>query len=221
MSLAGQTRLQLVNRVLSRLRESTVATTSSTLYASLVATTLDVVKAEVENAHRWSALRDTYSVTALPTISSYALTNSGPQAQILDAWNATDGEELSLGTYRGFNQKFFGVTTVHTGTPTEYLPAGLDGNYDKQIDIWPVPTATVTLKFNVYAPQAALSTDASVPLVPQDVLVEGTLSRLISERGDDNGQAAQMQEGLYQKLLGDAIAIEYGGDESEVDWTAE
>lgn len=221
MPLSGQTRLQLVNRALSRMRESTVATTSSTLYAALVANTLDVVKTEIENAHRWLDLRDTYIVTATPGVSSYVLTGSGAYAQVLDAWNTTDGAELTLGTFRSFNQKFFGVTTVETGTPTEYLPAGLDASYDKQIDIWPVPTSTVTLKFNVYAPQAAPTTDSDVVLVPQDVLVEGMISRLISERGDDNGQAAQMAEGLYQKLLGDAIAIELGADPSEVDWIAD
>lgn len=221
MPLSGQTRLQLVNRVLPRLRESTVASTSSTLYATLVANLLDVVKTEIENAHRWLDLRDTYSVTATPGVSSYVLTGAGPFAQVLDAWNSTDGGELKLGTFRDFNQKFFGVTTVQTGTPSQYLPAGLDSNYDKQVDIWPVPTSTVTLKFNMYVPQAALSADSTVPLIPQDVLVEGVIARALAERGDDNGTQVQMQEGLYQKLLGDAIAVELGADPSEVDWTAD
>lgn len=221
MPLSGQTRLQITNRVLTRLREETVATTSSTLYAALVAATLDVVKTEIENAHRWLDLRDTYIVTATPGVSSYVLTGSGAHAQVLDAWNTTEQVEMTLGTFRSFNNKFFGTTSVQTGTPTMYLPAGLDASYDKQIDIWPVPTSTVTLKFNVYAPQAALSTDSMVPLVPNDVLVEGTISRMLAERGDDNGTQVQMQEGLYQKLLGDAIAIELGADPSEVDWIAD
>ena len=221
MPLSGQTRLQITNRVLTRLREETVATTSSTLYAALVAATVDVVKTEIENAHRWLDMRDTYIVTATPGTSSYVLTGSGAYAQVLDAWNVTEQIEMKLGTFRDFNNKFFGTTSVQTGTPTMYLPAGLDASYDKQIDIWPVPTSTVTLKFNVYAPQAALSTDSMVPLVPNDVLVEGTISRMLAERGDDNGTQVQMQEGLYQKLLGDAIAIELGADPSEVDWIAD
>ena len=218
MPAYGQTRLQIINAVLPRMRESTVATSSSTIYASLVASVLNVIKAQIESAWQWRNLRDTYTITVTPGVTSYALTGSGQFAQIMDIWNRTTNRELDRGTTRGFNEKFFGVTTVQTGDVAEYNPAGLDASYDVQIDTWPNVTATNTLKANLYVPAADPATDATVVLIPNQVLIEGMIAYLLAERGDDSGTAVQMQVAIYERMLGDAIAAEIGQDSSEADW---
>jgi len=219
MPAYGQTRLQIINAVLPRMRESTVATSSSTIYASLVASVLNVIKAQIESAWQWRNLRDTYTITVTPGVTSYALTGSGQFAQIMDIWNRTTNRELDRGTTRGFNEKFFGVTTVQTGDVAEYNVAGLDASYDVQIDTWPNVTSTHTLKANLYVPAADPATDATVVLVPNQVLIEGMVAYLLAERGDDSGTAVQMQVAIYERMLGDAIAAEIGQDSSEADWT--
>jgi hypothetical protein len=218
MPAFGQTRLQIINAVLPRLRESTVATSSSTTYAALIASVLNVVKTQIEQAWQWRDLRDTYTITVLPGTTSYALTGSGQFAQIIDIWNRTTNQELDRGTTRGFNEKFFGVTTVQTGDVTEYNPAGLDASYDVQIDTWPNVTATNTLKANLYVPQADPATDATVILVPNQVLIEGIVAYMLAERGDDNGVSVQTQQAMYTDMLAGAVAAEIGQDSSEADW---
>jgi len=217
MPAYGKTKLQVVNEVLERLRESTVATTSSTTYATLVARVLNSVKTEIEQSWKWLNLRDTYNVTTTPGVTSYALTGSGQYAQILDVWNATTKKEMRLGTYASFNRKFFGAD-LQTGSPTEYLPVGIDSNFDLQFDIWPNPTTSNLLKVNVYAPQADPGTDATVIVVPSQILIEGILAYMLAERGDDNGTAAQAQQAYYRALLAGSVATEGGHDPSEQDW---
>ena len=218
MAAYGLTKLQIINAVLARMREGTVATSSSTTYASLVATVLNTVRTQIEQAWKWKDLRDTFTVTVTPGTTSYSLTSSGQFAQILDIWNTTNRREVGQGTFRDFNERFFGVDTVQTGDVTEYSVAGLDSNYDLQIDTWPNVTSTNTLKVNLYLPQQDPTSDSTVILVPNQVLIEGMVAYLMAERGDDGGTAFQAQQDLYREMLSGAIAAEVGHDPSETDW---
>lgn len=218
MASFGKTRLQIINEVLARLRESSVATSSSTTYASLVAVVLNQVKDQIERAWMWRSLRDTTTVTAVAGTSSYALTSSGQNAVIISAWNSTTGRELSRGTYRSFNERFFGATNgVQTGDVSEFSVAGFDGNLDLQIDVWPVPTRSNVLKVDLYIPQAAPDDNDAI-IIPNQVLIEGMVGQLMAERGDDNGTGVQTQMAMYQSMLADAIAQDAGHDESEMAW---
>ena len=218
MPAYGQTKLQIVNAVLPRMREATVATSSSTVYASLVSAVLNTVRTQIEQAWMWKALRDTYTVTVTPGSVSYSLTGSGQFARIMDVWNTTSDAEVTPGSYHTFNERFFANDVVSTGDVTEYNQVGLDSNYDIQIDIWPNVLATNVLKVNLYLPQADPATDSTVILVPNQVLIEGMVAYLMAERGDDNGVAYQQQQQLYQDMLAGAIAAEAGQDQTEVDW---
>lgn len=224
MSASGLTFVQIVNRVLSRLREATVADYNTTTYSTFIGTIVNQVKAEIEDAYQWNSMRDTYAVTALPTVATYALTGAGMNAMVMDGWNTTTNGKLAPGTNADFNSKFFGVTTVQTGNPTLYIPAGFDANYDLKVDIWPSPATTNALKFNVYVPQADLAASATVPLCPQSVLIEETIARAMVERGDEGAQQPPPGTGetfIRKDLLASAIAREADHDPYELDWQPE
>lgn len=218
MPTTGRTFLQTINIVLPRLRKATVAANNTTTYSTMIGTLVNQVKTEIEWAHDWRDLRNTYTVTAVPGTTAYTFTSAGPNAQILDAWNTTSLAEMKRGTFSDFNEKFFGVSTVETGEPSQYLTAGLDANYDLQVDIWPSPSSTNTLKFNLYVPQATLTSDSTVITIPNDVLIEGVVARALAERGDDGGDAAKMQEQVYMRMLALAIANEKRHSPDEVNW---
>lgn len=222
----GLTYLQIVNRILERMRESTVAAHNTTDYSTLIARLVNQVKAEIEEAWQWHALRNTFSVSPSNGVSHYALTDSGARAKIIDGWNTTQGFQLVKGTNRDFNAKFFGTgsAAVQTGSPTMYLPAGLDANLDVAVDVWPIPVtgSLDTLKFNVYVPQDDLAADATVPLVPQNVLIEEVIARLYAERGEEG--APQPMPGdtfIMRELLASAVSADAGDDPDEMDWCVE
>lgn len=226
MAASGLTFLQIINRVLARLRESSVSNYNDTDYSSMIGSIVNTVKSEIEAAWQWHAMRETYSVTTLNNTSQYTLTGAGMAAKVIDAWNTTVGLKLEKGTYDDFNRKFFGVgsNAVQTGSPTQYLQAGLDANHDPVVDLWPIPVTGYldTVKFNVYTPQDDLAANGTVPLVPQDVLIEETIARALIERGDEGAQQpAPGETFIKQDLLDSAIAADRGYDDTEMDWELE
>jgi hypothetical protein len=60
----------------------------------------------------------------------------------------------------------------------------------------------------------ALATDAI--LIPAPLVVEGTIARAISERGEDGGFVEQEQR--FRSVLADYIAIESGQRPEETIW---
>ena len=223
MSAAGLTFLQIVNRVLSRLREATVAANGETTYSTFVGTIVNQVKAEIEAAYHWQSLREIITVTTSAADTQYTLTGSSSDAVIIDAWNTTTNQRLKRGTNGQFNEFFYGASSVQTGSATHFMAAGLDSStYDLQIDIWPSPASAETLKFEVYSPQADLSADATVALVPQSVLIEEVVARCLNERGDDTAPKPAPGETFIMKdLLASAVSRESAQDDFEMDWEAE
>lgn len=221
MAIQGKSYLNIINEVLQRLREATVASNGATAYSTLIGKTVNQVKEEIEDAWYWYALRDTYSVTAVPNTTNYILTSAGMNAVILDGWNTTTPQQLKRATNADFNLKFFGSGILQTGIVVEFLPAGFNSSNDLAVDIWPNPSSTQALKFNVYRPQAELTADADIPLVPQRVLVEGTMARVLRERGEDGGTGADRQEATYRELLASSISREAGHDSEELLWEPE
>ena len=218
MAAQGRTYLQIVNEVLPRLREDTVAAVTTTAYSTLIGKIVNQVAAEMQDAWHWYAMRDTFSVTTVIGTSQYGLTGSNPGAVVLDGWNVTTQGQMKQGTNASFNKRFFGQTTVDSNSPTEYIQNGVTADYDAKIDVWPNPSAVQTLKFTVYVPQDDLSAGTDVSLLPQSVLIEGTMARALRERGDDGGTAADVQDVIYRDMLASAIAREAAVDPTEVDW---
>lgn len=223
MAASGLTWLQIINRVLVRLRESTVASNDTTDYSTMIGALVNSVKADIEDAYEWLAMRDTYSVSAVPGTTQYALTSAGPNARILDAWNTTAMIELKRGTFEDFNRKFFGWGTVQTGTPDQYLEAGFNSSLDLLVDIYPSPSATNALVFNIYKPQADLSLDADVPVCPQHVLIEETIERALIEKGEKEMPQLAPGEKLFirRDLLAEAVRNDASRDPDDQDWETE
>lgn len=220
MAASGLTFLQIINRVLERMRESTVATPTDTDYSKLVSALINQVSTEIQEAWYWHAMRETYTVSAVTGTTNYALTNSGAEAVVISGWNVTARAPMRKSTVGEMDQNFFGVDTLPLGAPTEWLVAGRDANQDQTIDIYPDPIAASTLKFTVYVPQADLSSGSTVPLVPQNVLMEETIARLRAERGDENvPQPAPGETFILKDLLASAVARDGGRtDDTEMDW---
>jgi hypothetical protein len=217
--------LQIVNRVLSRMRESAVTNYNDTDYSTHIGHVVNQVKGEMEEAWYWNSLRQTFTVAAVNPTVSYSLTDTSSEAVVLDAWNRTHGNEITRSTNRDFNLKFFGTPvgqSVAEGVVSQFVQTGLDANYDIVVDVYPVPDSAQTLVFNTYVPQADLSANGDIPRVPQNVLIEEVVMRMRAERGDEG--VPQPQPGdtfILTTLLARAIADDQSADGTETDWEPE
>jgi len=212
------TYLEIVNKVLVRLREEQVSSIAENEYSSLISDLTNVTKNEIENAWNWKALRNTFTITTVEDIFNWKLEDSGTRFRVLDAYNATTKSWINLRPTEWMDEAFAFTDTLTKGAPQNYAFNGVDSNGDTQVDLFPVPDKEYIIRINAVIPQVDLVLPADVPLIPAQLIIEGTIARAISERGEDGGM--QDQELRYQRLLSDYIAIEAGQKPYETIWMA-
>ena len=209
------TYLEIVNKILVRLRENEVTTVSQNSYSKLIGSLVNSVKHDIEDAYDWSALRTTITANTTAGIYSYVLTDADIRTKIIDVINDTINYHLSYQTTTWFDTAFL-TTDPLTALPNYWNLNGISADGFHQVDLYPIPDATYAIRFNVIRPQAELTLDSEHLLIPYQLVVEGVLARAISERGEDGGY--QEQEARFSRMLSDYIAIESGNRPDESIW---
>jgi hypothetical protein len=201
------TYLELVNDVLVRLREPVVTTVSETTYSALIGKFVNDAKRSIEDAFAWNVLGQTLTVTTASGTASYSLTGAGQKFQVTDVLNTTSNIGMRNITASDMNRKQYFTPTVNA-VPTEFAFDGVDGSYDTKVTIWPTPDGVYSLKFFLTIPQATLSSDSTVVLIPDVLVVQNAYARALVERGEDGGLSSSEAYALYRSMLADYIALE-------------
>jgi len=201
------TYLELVNDVLVRLREPVVTTYSETTYSTLIAKFINDAKRQIEDSFSWNALGTTITVTTVANTSSYSLTGAGQKFEVMDVINTTSLVGLRNISFTDMNRKL-NFAPVATETPVQYAFDGVDGSYDTQVKLYPIPNGVYTVKFMLTVPQATLASDSTVVKVPDVLVVQNAYARALVERGEDGGLSSSEAYNLYRAMLSDYIALE-------------
>tara|TARA_Y100000592_G_scaffold61547_1_gene96162 strand:+ start:6600 stop:7259 length:660 start_codon:yes stop_codon:yes gene_type:complete len=201
----GKTYLTLVNDVLSRLRESEVTSVSDNTYSSLIGRFVNEAKREVEDAWNWNRLRSTITVDTVADSFNYTLTSSQKRFRVIDAFNDTQDIEMRLTGMNTLNQRFY-LGTTQTGAPQEFGFNGHDSAGDAKVDVYPVPDAVYSLRFNLIIPQADLSADTDEIIMNEFPIILGAYAKAIFERGEDGGVSTNEAYQIYNVALNDAIS---------------
>jgi hypothetical protein len=204
------TYLELVNNVLRRLRESEVSSVvTGSSYAKMVATFVNDAKRQVENAYDWNALSTTVTVPTVADTFEYAVTGAGTRFKVLDVLNNTSDLFVNVAPTHWMNYQF-ALSPAQRGAPTYYAFKGTNNSGDTKVRVFPVPDGVYSLDFNIIKPQAELTADADVMLVPFEPVVFLAYAKALAERGEDGGLASSEAYGLYKSSLADHVAIESG-----------
>jgi hypothetical protein len=201
------TYLELVNDVLVRLRETTVATVSETSYSALIGKFVNDAKRQVEDAYAWNVLGTTITLSTTSGTYQYALTGAGQKFQVIDVLNVTSNIGMKNIDFASMNRKQNFSTPV-SGIPYEFCFDGVDGNYDTKVTIYPRPDGVYSIPFSLAVPQATLSSDSTVVAVPDVLVVQNAYARALVERGEDGGLSSSEAYQLYKAMLSDYIALE-------------
>lgn len=213
-----KTYLELVNEVLARLRERQVTTVTQSPYSRMIGSFVNKVKYDVEQAHRWQTLRESWQVNTAPEVTSYYMDVAGPRAQFIACYNVTTGEEVKKSTNEEMDRLLVLDEPNRSGPPKLYIPNAHWDSQDVKVDIWPVPDASYLLQWNIYAPQGDLVADTDTMGVPYRPVIEGALAMAYAERGEDGGQMSLVQWQVYNSALSDAIAVDAGLNDEEMVW---
>jgi len=215
------TYLELVNRVMRRLREREVdtiqGTGTSNSYARLIGDFINEAKSQVEVAWDWSALRSTLTVNTTANVFNYELNGAQNNSKVLDVWNDSNNIEMQGKSSAWFNKSFL-TTEPATGSPMFYNFNGVSVDGDMQVDIYPIPDAVYNLRFNITQRNLDLSADTDTLVIPARPIFLFATAMAIEERGEDGGQQSVNAYSAAQSALADEIALDAARHPEETIW---
>lgn len=214
------TYLEIINKILLRLRERRVTTPTETEYSELIGLLVNEAKDEVEMAWDWTGLRQSVELTTVAGQFSYELNTVGNQFKIIDVLNDTSNWNLNNISTEDMNKLFLlrddsGPTT---GSPYYYNINGRSGDYDLLVDLYPVPDAVEKIYFNGVIRNQALELADDRIVIPPEPVYYLAYSLALDERGEDNGQMVSYARQRYQNSLQNYIAIDSALHPDEIDW---
>ncbi len=201
------TYLQLINDVLIRLRETQVSTNGETAYSILIGKFINDAKRQIEDAYAWNVLGQTITITTNASQHVYSLTGAGQKFQVMDVINTTANVGMSNISFVEMN-RFQNFVPSITGIPEYYTFDGVDGNGDTKVVLYARPDGVYNLPFSLTVPQATLSADNTLVMVPDSLVVQNAYARALVERGEDGGLNSSEAFALYRSMLSDYIALE-------------
>jgi hypothetical protein len=201
------TYLQLINDVLVRLRETQVSSSNETAYSTLIGRFVNDAKRQIEDAFSWNVLGQTVTITTTPGTYIYSLTGSGQKFQVMDALNVTSNVGLQNISFVQMN-RFQNLVPAISGIPEYYAFDGVDGNGDTKVVFYARPDGVYTIPFALTVPQAPLTSDNTLVLVSDALVVQNAYARALVERGEDGGLNSSEAYNLYRGMLADQIALE-------------
>ena len=211
------TYLEMVNKVLRRLREREVSSVSQTSYSKLIGDFVNDAKKEVEDAWQWSALRTTLTLTTQADVFNYELNGSQNNFNILDVVNDTSNRFMTYQTSKWFDNAFLN-TGAPKGSPKYYNFNGVSVDGDTQVDIYPIPDGVYELRFNCVVRPSELVNNTDKIVVPNQPVFLLAVAKAIEERGEDGGTSSMNAYAAGRSSLADEIAYDAARHPEDTIW---
>ena len=219
------TQLTIVNKILSRLRETEVSSVAASSYAKLMAIFINEAKEQLEDMWFWSVNEteiDT-SILADGTLT-YDLTATNDRSFLIrgfndqypHAYDVTDGKEGQIYDItlkeRNYIRNTYKGTPPTTETPVVFaLQPDADGRGYTLALLWG-SSAARTWRTYWYAPQAALATDGTADateiLLPERPIYTLALMLAANERGEEMGEPGGILERQANNATAAAMEID-------------
>jgi hypothetical protein len=201
--------LDLVNDVLTRLREPVVTTVTETAFSSLIGKFINDTKRQVSDAYDWDAFNTPITVTTVVGQSAgYSITGAGVRFKTMDVINTSNFYEMTPLSHANYDSFYYTTPTPTRGLPMYYTMQGVDTNGDMKVNFWPVPDQIYNIRFSLIVPEADFSTDASTTLLAKEPIILGAYARALVERGEDGGLNSSEAFAMYKSCMSDLIALE-------------
>ena len=215
---------ELINEVLIRLREDTIATdwsgnindsTTVTDYQKVIGSLINDSKRNIESYHDWLVLRETVDVATVSGTRNYNL-SSGQEIKIIDVINQATGINLVQVSRQYINSTLY--PSANSGEPLYYAFNGSDSSNNLKVDLEPKPNSVQTISFDIVKYQDELKTASTTIKIPEKPVVLGAWARAIAERGEDGGSQTSVVAQETSESLNQAIMLDSGNTQYESEW---
>ena len=197
------TYLNLINSVLRRLREDTVADLSDS-YTLLVGDFVNEAKRLVEEAHDWNALWTETQFNSVADQADYTLTGLGLDFTPESVWDMTTLTELSPRNRHWLRKRDIG--SPDASLPGYYVWNGVDSSGDAIITLFNKPDSILAMEVHGYVRTMDFTLVADATPVPHRPMIDYAIALALRERGEDDSQTSLEAFGKAQRSLSDAIA---------------
>jgi len=215
---------ELINEVLIRLREETIATdwsgnindsTTVTDYQKVIGSLINDSKRNIEMYHDWLVLRETKDIATVSGTRNYNL-SSGQEIKIINVINQSTGANLVQVSRQYINSTIY--PSENSGEPMYYAFNGADSSNNLKVDLEPKPNSVQTISFDMVKYQDELKTASTVIKIPNKPVVIGSWMRAVAERGEDGGTQSTVIAMEYKEILNQSIMVDSGNTQYESDW---
>ena len=205
--------LQLVNGVLTRLREPMVTTvrTQDDPVVNLVKQFVNDAKRHVEGAHSWNATRKVWTFGTEENKPSYVLDETDAGSRVTAVWNDQNRlDQWDLTIILGHRSSF--------GNPYRYAFEGTDDNGNVMLRLDPIPNAVFPIQVLGHRNLSDFDLDTDSNRLPDQPILYYALALAARERGEVGGQTATELFNMAQQYIFDAIALDANLSETEHSW---
>jgi|TARA_R110000803_G_scaffold39901_2_gene86015 hypothetical protein len=221
MSSTAVTLLDVVNKILIRLRDQAVLSVTSSItatggapaYTDTIVRLVNDAKREVEDSFDWIALQDTITIATTSGTNMYNLENgsqslyTNQRSRVLDVYNTTTDVRLAPRPYELLRQQNQ-LSSRTDQEPYAYAVSGVSATQSLKMMLYSTPDATYSLSVECVIPQDELTANTDYFKVNWYPVYLRALALAIRERGEDEGELSSEVQSAYEKSLGDAIAYE-------------
>ena len=212
------TYLELVNKVLVKLRESKVSSVDETEFSASVGEFVKQAISEVEDAWDWHILRTTIQITTESGTFDYVLTGAGTSWDVLQVFEDTEDYELRRApSYQQMNRWLL-ANNVPVQQPTYWDWNGSDISGDPVVNFYPIPDSVYSINFNLKIKTQFDDGDETRIFVPALPIVLRAYALAVEERGEDGGVTPQSVNRQASTALADAISYDILMYEAEQVW---
>lgn len=182
------TYLQIINRVLTVLREPEVGSATESPYSRLIGAFVNDAKEYVEDSFRWSTLHENISTTTTASQSFVTLTGTTERTVPLEVYS-TDRKCRLWKADRNWVQRERVSNPNYEAEPEYWFVDGYEDNGQVRIGLFPTPDSnSYNLEFFIFNPQPRLTNGSDPVKVDTQSVYFRAWAMAISERGEDGGQ---------------------------------
>lgn len=225
------TLLQMVNRVLRRLREDQVTDLTTSAYSKLIAEFVADAHREVVEAHDWAVMDKGVVITINPGLAVYSLSVGSPDLYV--TWTGVSSKALLryldnmplaylFASYAKLNegdplhqmaqtdhsvvQDTLLTRANTTARPSQFSLLPSATGIDLYLDTVPDTTYYMYLRFHDPEQEVDVDNDVARELVaPSAPVIAGAVYYALNERGEEMGEPGGVAERRYISALGTAI----------------
>lgn len=195
--------LELVNKVLIRLREDTVSSVSQNDYSTMIGEFVNQAKNLVEDRWLWQALKNKETITTASGTYEYTLSVADRKIQPLQMFLPDKKLEL-VQSNLPYIRHGIEIEQLQS-VPTKYVISGQDSSGNINVWLYPIPDDTYTIDFYYFADQPELTNDNDRLIVPALPVILAATALALEERGEDTGQSPNTLWAQYEQSIGAAI----------------